>query len=150
MSVYFPQTSLLCPPYFLYPLSQASAKARVYLTVTRAIMTVYIHGSSILNTEGSDCLPLLQTKSSFLSFPQCCCVSAPSLSNQIGCGTVTPWPICGHKTIPPKKLKDKLNLMPCNQLSRLQCTGRHYPASATREIGYCVLFLIGVEIMSQH
>lgn len=39
--------------------------------------------------------------------------------------SVTPWPTCSHTPIPPKRLKDKLNLMPCNKLSGLLCIVRH-------------------------
>lgn len=89
-------------------------------------MIVYIQGGTILNTQDSDCLPIPHVTSRLRSSPpKRCSVSSPSLSNQIGCGSVTPRPTCSHKPIPPKRLKDKLNLMPCNKLSRLLCTVRH-------------------------
>lgn len=74
--------------------------------------------------------------------------SSLSLSSQIGCGSVTPWPTCSHKPIPPKWHKDKLNLMPCNKLSRLLCTVR-LCVNQWRN-GVCVHFLICMEIQSQY
>lgn len=78
--------------------------------------------------------------------PKRCSVSSLSLSYQIGCGSVTPRPTCSRKPIPPKRRKDKLNLMPCNKLSRLLCTVRHCVSGGS---GAGVHFLICMEIMSR-
>lgn len=84
----------------------------------------------------------------FALFPQCSSISSLSLSSQISCGSVTPWPTCSHKPIPPKRLKDKLNLMPCNKLSRLLCTVRN--GVSQWRYWACVHVLICTEITSQH
>ena len=70
--------------------------------------------------------------------PQRSSVSSLSLSSQIGCGVSTPWPTSSRKPIPPKRLKDKLNLMPCNKLSGLLCSGRH--CASQQRNGTCVHF----------
>lgn len=88
-------------------------------------MIVYIQGGTILNTQDSDCLPILLVTSHLLSSPQCspCILAVPFQPDWLW--SVTPRPTSSHKAIPPKRLKDKLNLMPCNKLCGLLCAGRY-------------------------
>lgn len=72
-----------------------------------------------------------------------CLCSVPS-QTRLAVGESPPWPICGQNPIPQKRLKDKLNSMPCNQLSRLLCSIKH---SVSRSSWTCV---ICVEIPGQH
>lgn len=74
-----------------------------------------------------------------------CLLSVPSLT-RLAVGASPPRPTCSHKPIPQKRFKDKLNLMPCNKLSRRLCTVRHCVGSGS---GAGVHFLICMEIMSR-
>lgn len=65
----------------------------IYLAVALEVMIVYIQGGTILNTQDSDCLPILRVTSRLLSSPQCTSVSSLSLSSQIGCGVSPPGPL---------------------------------------------------------
>lgn len=114
-----------CSAYLALSLSTFSVCAVICLNVAWEVMTLYIEGGTILNTQDSDCLRILHMTLRLLSSSHCSSVSFLFLFIQIGHGSVTLWPTCSHKPISPKRLKDKLNLMPCNKLDRLLCTVRH-------------------------
>lgn len=99
-------------------ISTFSICAVIYLTLAWEVMIVYIQGGTILNTQDSDCLLSCMWHHGCSLPPQRCAVSSLYRSDQIGCGSVAAWPTRSHKPIPPKRFKDKLNVIPCNKLGR--------------------------------
>lgn len=106
-------------------ISAFSVCAVIYLTVVLEVVIAYIHGGTILNTQGSDCLRILHVTSWLLFSSQNSSVSFLSVFTYTGYGVAPPPPAhYTHKPIPTKRLKDKCNLMPRNKFSML-CSNRH-------------------------